>query len=177
MCAACVVVHRQSSSAAPWVEVGLCRGSFLALCEWRWLLELICSTGSCVSALVPSSFSQLRCGSQQEAEAGGGEQAAMVSLLALLAPQSCFSSTQGPLVATGPLASCSCASWFFQARTVSLEGQQRGESLRALPQVLWAPAVPSTCRALALPSLWFPFCRDLLVLRLPPEIQGLLLPG
>lgn len=88
MCAACVVVRRQSSSAAPWVEVGLCRGSFLALCEWRWLPELICSTGSCVSALVPSSFSQLRCGSQQEAEAGGGEQAAMGSLLALHLPPS-----------------------------------------------------------------------------------------
>lgn len=31
VCAPCVVIHRLRCTAAPWVRVGLCRGSFLAL--------------------------------------------------------------------------------------------------------------------------------------------------
>lgn len=53
-----------------------------------------------------------------------------------LSPTFCFSSTRGPLVATGHLASHSHGSWLCQT-------QQRGESLGALPQVPWPPTAPS----------------------------------
>lgn len=76
--AACVVIHRMCCKAAPWVRAGLCRGSFLALCKWRWVVGLVFGcTRSRASALGPSSFPWLSCGSWQEAEAGGGELAAL----------------------------------------------------------------------------------------------------
>ena len=73
--------------AAPCLGVGLCRGAFLALCEWRWVAELtFCCTGCHAFTLVPAHSLGSAVGLSRKLRLVEGNRQPWGALLALPAP-------------------------------------------------------------------------------------------
>lgn len=154
VCAACVIIHRLCCQAAPWGRAG--QGSAAARCHLPISGVGLLSLSSAVQGVVPLSLFHPHCpGSQREAANGLMEgNSTWGSPCPTCPPPPAFPAHKDLWL---PQVTCS------QAHTTpKFCGCQ-------LPQPL--QGVCSTQ-----PS-WSALCRELLVLWLPPEIQGLLLPG